>query len=96
MQPLVVGPSGRAAPSWTGLAAPLPVVSGVVVLTSLAVTVVAWQLQVAAPGSAPIAALQWFDVNSERNVPTAWSVLLLLSCAVTSALLAVQDRSGSG
>ena len=89
----VVRPSGRPLPSWTEVAAPLLVVSGIVVLMSLAVTVAAWRLQVAAPGSAPIAALQWFDVSSERNVPTAWSALLLLSCAVTSALL---SRGGSG
>jgi hypothetical protein len=83
-------------PSWTGLAAPLLVVSGVVVVMSLAVTVAAWRLQVAAPGSAPIAALRWFDVNAERNVPTAWSALLLLASAVTAALLAVRARGGSG
>ena len=93
MNPLVVRPSARAVPSWTRLAAPLLLVSGGVVLMSLTVTVAAWRLQVAAPGSAPIAALQWFDVNSERNVPTAWSALLLLACAVTAALLAVR---GSG
>lgn len=86
----------RPVPSWTRLAAPLLVTSGVVVLLSLAVTVAAWRMQVAAPGSAPIAALRWFDVNSERNVPTAWSALLLLSCAVTAALLAVRGRGGSG
>ena len=96
MDPLVVRPSARAVPSWTGLAAPLLVVSGGVVVMSLAVTVAAWRLQVAAPGSAPITALQWFDVNSERNVPTAWSALLLLASAVTAALLAVRARGGSG
>ena len=94
MDPLVERPSAPAAPTWTGLAAPLLVVSGVVVAMSLAVTVAAWRLQVAAPGSAPIAALQWFDVNSERNVPTAWSALLLLACAVTAALLAVRGGAG--
>lgn len=82
-------------PSWTALAAPLLVTSGAVVLMSLAVTVVAWRLQVAAPGSAPIRALQWLDVGSERNVPTAWSALLLLSCAVAAALLAVRGRGSA-
>jgi hypothetical protein len=96
VDPLVVRPAARAVPSWTGLAAPLLVVSGVVVVMSLAVTVAAWRLQVAAPGSAPIAALRWFDVNAERNVPTAWSALLLLASAVTAALLAVRARGGSG
>ena len=91
----VLPPSSRPAPSWTGVAAPLLVVSGVVVLLSLAVTVAAWRLQLAAPGSAPIAALRWFDVSSERNVPTAWSALLLLSCAVTAAVLAVRARGGA-
>ena len=94
MSQLVVRPSRDA--TWTGLATPLLVVSGAVVVMSLAVTVAAWRLQVAVPGSAPIAALEWFDVNSERNVPTAWSTLLLLSSAVTAALLAVRSRSGSG
>ena len=88
-------PALRPVPSWTGLAAPLLVASGVVVLMSLAVTVAAWRLQVAAPGSAPIPALRWFDVGSERNVPTAWSALLLLSCAVTAALLAVRGRGAA-
>jgi hypothetical protein len=80
--------------SWVRLAAPLLVVSGIVVLMSLAVTVAAWRLQVAAPGSAPIPALQWFDVSSERNVPTAWSALLLLSCSVTAALLSLRGGAG--
>jgi hypothetical protein len=84
-----------APPSWTRLAAPLLVTSGVVVLMSLAVTVVAWRLQVASPGSEPIAALRWFDVGSERNVPTAWSALLLLSCAIAAALLAVRGRGNA-
>jgi hypothetical protein len=82
--------------SWLRLAVPLLVVSAGVVLLSLAVTAAAWRLQVAAPGSAPIAALRWFDVNSERNVPTAWSALLLLASAVTAATLAVRARGGSG
>ena len=96
MDPLVAGPSRRAEPSWAGTAMPMLVVSGGVVVMSLAVTFAAWRLQVAAPGSAPIAALRWFDVSSERNVPTAWSALLLLSCAVTAALLAVRGRGGAG
>jgi hypothetical protein len=83
-------------PSWARLAAPLLVVSGGVVLMSLAVTVAAWRLQLASPGSAPIAALQWFDVNSERNVPTAWSALLLLTCAGAAALLAGRGRRDTG
>ena len=93
MVQVVVGPSGRRTPSWAQVAAPLLVVSGAVVLMSLAVTVAAWRLQLAAPGSPPIAALQWFDVSSERNVPTAWSAGLLLSCAVAAALL---SRGGGG
>lgn len=93
MDPLLVRPPARAVPSWTGLATPLLVVSAGIVVLSLAVTVAAWRLQVAAPGSAPITALRWFDVNSERNVPTAWSALLLLACAGTAALLALR---GSG
>lgn len=88
--------ASRSEDTWTGLAAPLLVVSAAVVVTSLAVTVAAWRLQVAVPGSAPVAALRWFDVNSERNVPTAWSTLLLLSSAGAAALLTARGRSGSG
>ena len=95
MHQLAVRPD-RADVSWVRSAAPLLVASGGVVLLSLAVTVAAWRLQLAAPGSPPIAALQWFDVGSERNVPTAWSAGLLLASAVTAALLAAQARSGSG
>jgi hypothetical protein len=87
-------PVRRQDPSWGQLAVPLLVVSGAVVVMSLAVTVAAWRLQVAAPGSAPIAALRWFDVNSERNLPTAWSALLLLASAVAAALLAVRGGAG--
>ncbi len=95
MQPTVLLPPGRRDPSWARLARPLLLVSAAVVLMSLAVTVAAWRLQVAAPGSAPIAALRWFDVNSERNVPTAWSALLLLACAVVAALLAVRGTGSA-
>jgi hypothetical protein len=95
VQPTVLLPAVRRDPSWAELARPLLLVSAAVVLMSLAVTVAAWRLQVAAPGSAPIAALRWFDVNSERNVPTAWSALLLLACSVVSALLAVRGRGSA-
>lgn len=81
--------------SWTRMSAPLLAVSAAVVLLSLTVTVVAWRVQVASPGSAPLGALRWFDVNSERNVPTAWSALLLLASSVTAALLAVRGRGGA-
>lgn len=94
MELTAVRPSHAPAPSWTATAAPLLVVSGLVVVMSLAVSVAAWRLQVAVPGSAPIPALQWFDVSSERNVPTAWSALLLLSCAVAAALLAARGGVG--
>ena len=95
MQPTVLLPPGRRDPSWAELARPLLLVSAAVVVMSLAVTVAAWRLQVAAPGSAPLPALRWFDVNSERNVPTAWSALLLLACAVVAALLAVRGRGSA-
>ncbi len=95
MDPLVVRSTGSPQRSWLHLAAPLLVVSAGVVLLSMVVTVAAWRMQLAAPGSAPIAALRWFDVNSERNVPTAWSALLLLACSVTAAVLAVRGRGGA-
>ena len=81
--------------AWLRLAAPLLAVSALVVLTSLVVTVVAYRLQVADPGSAPVPALRWFDVNSERNVPTAWSTLLLLAGAAAAAALAQEGRHSS-
>ena len=95
MHQLTVRPDREDA-SWVRSAAPLLVTSGVVVLLYLAVTVAAWRLQLAAPGSPPIAALQWFDVGAERNVPTAWSAALLLASAVTAALLAARARARSG
>jgi hypothetical protein len=70
-------------------------VSVLLVATSVAVHYVAYRLQVAAPAESPIAALRWFDVNSERNVPTAWSAALLLASAVLAAVLALR-RDGLG
>ncbi len=67
-------------------------VSALLVIASVAIHYLAYRLQVANPGSAPIAALKWFDVNSERNVPTAWSALLLLACVVVAASLALRRR----
>lgn len=87
-------PAGRRS-SWVALARPLLAVSALVVLLSVAVTYVAHRLQVADPTSEPIAALRWFDVNSERNVPTVWSATLLLSSSVTAAVLALRGR-GAG
>ena len=81
--------------TWFGLATPLVSVSALVVLLSVAVTYVAYRVQLADPTSTPIPALRWFDVNSERNVPTAWSALLLLSSSTTAALLAVRGRGAS-
>jgi hypothetical protein len=42
-----------------------------------------------------VPALRWFDVNSERNVPTAWSTLLLLAGAAAAAALAHEGRRSS-
>jgi hypothetical protein len=39
-------------------------------------------------------ALRWFDLGLENNVPTAWSVLLMLRIAVLAALLAWAARVG--
>lgn len=79
---------------WLRTAAPFVLASVLLVLTSGGVLVVAWALQVAEPGSAPVTALRWFDVNSERNVPTAWSAFLLLGSAVTAALLVLARSRG--
>lgn len=85
---------------WLRTAAPLVLVSGLLVLASVVTLLVAHRLQAADPTTEPIAALRWFDVNSERNVPTAWSALLLLSSSVTAALLALRrgraDRARAG
>ena len=72
-------------------------VSVLVVALSIGIHYSTYRLQVATPGEPAIAALQWFDVNAERNIPTAWSTLLLLSSALVSALLAARRpvfRSG--
>lgn len=78
--------------TWLRTAAPLVAVSAALVATGLVVLLVAYRLQVADPLSPPLAALQWFDVSSERNVPTAWSTLLLLGSAVTATLLWLRGR----
>lgn len=67
-------------------------VSALLVALSLAVRVAAYRLQVADPASEPVAALRWFDVNSERNVPTTWSVLLLLAASLLAAGLALREH----
>lgn len=72
----------------------LGAVSMAVVATSVAVRALAHRLQVADPGAPPIDALTWFDVNSERNVPTAWSVALLLGCAAVALSLTRRGREG--
>lgn len=67
-------------------------VSAALVVASVTTRYVAYRIQVGAPGSEPIAALRWFDVNSERNVPTTWSVALLLGAAVVAAVVAARRR----
>ena len=72
-------------------------VSALVVVLSVGVHYLAYRLQRASPGAPPIAALTWFDVNAERNVPTAWSTVLLLASALASVLLALRrDVFGPG
>lgn len=78
---------------WLGLAAVGVAVSGLLVLLSVGTHLLAYRLQLADPGSAPIAALRWFDVNSERNVPTAWSASLLLGASVVAAALALRSTA---
>ena len=68
-------------------------VSTVLVATSVATHYLAYRLQVADPGADVIAALSWLDVNAERNVPTAWSTLLLLAAALTAGVLALRGAA---
>jgi hypothetical protein len=83
--------SSRADRDWLRVAAAGAAVSALLVLLSVGTHFVAYRLQVADPGSAPIAALRWFDVNSERNVPTAWSACLLLGSSVLAAVVALRS-----
>lgn len=71
-------------------------VSAVLVAFSVGTHYLAYRLQVATPGSPPLSALRWVDVNAERNIPTAWSVLLLLSAAWLAATCARGTASGRG
>lgn len=76
---------------WRRALVPLAL-SVLVVAASLVARYVAYRVQVADPGTVPIAALRLFDVNSERNVPTVWSAALLLSCSVLAVGLARRDQ----
>lgn len=63
---------------WLRASAALLGVSVLLVAASLATRYAAYLAQRRDPGSSPLAVLRLFDVNSERNVPTLWSVGLLL------------------
>jgi hypothetical protein len=74
--------------------------SGVLVALSLATRYGAYRAEVAAPGSARVAAwkvvMKLFDVNSENNVPTWFSSLLLSGDALLAGLVAAIVRRARG
>jgi hypothetical protein len=71
----------------------LLLVAGLLIALSLATRYGAYRAEVAQPGSTQVAAwkavMRLFDVNSESNVPTWFSSMLLMGCAQLAALLAV-------
>jgi cytochrome bd-type quinol oxidase subunit 2 len=75
-------------------------VAGLLIALSLATRYGAYRAEVARPGSAQVAAwkaiMRLFDVNSEKNVPSWFSSMLLMGCALVSALLAALGRRGGG
>jgi hypothetical protein len=78
----------------------LLLVAGLLIALSLASHYGAYRAEVAQPGSTQVAAwkavMRLFDVNSERNVPTWFSSMLLIGCAVLAGLLAVLLRRAGG
>src|SRR6266545_5147574 len=75
-------------------------VAGLLVALSLATRYGAYRAEVAAPGSAQVAAwkvvMKLFDVNSENNVPTWFSSLLLFGDALLAGLVAALVRRAGG
>jgi hypothetical protein len=74
----------------------LLLVAGLLIALSLATRYGAYRAEVAQPGSTQVAAwkaaMRLFDVNSERNVPSWFSSMLLMGCALAAALLGVLVR----
>jgi hypothetical protein len=75
-------------------------VAGLLVAVSLATRYGAWRAEVARPGTKQVAAwkavMRLFDVNSEANVPSWFSSLLLGGCALAAGLLAALQRRAGG
>jgi hypothetical protein len=71
----------------------LLVVAGLLIALSLATRYGAYRAEVAQPGSTQVAAwkavMRLFDVNSEGNVPSWFSSMLLMGCALVAAVLAL-------
>jgi hypothetical protein len=74
----------------------LVLVAGLLIALSLATRYGAYRAEVADPGSARVAGwkaiMRLFDVNSEHNVPSWFSSMLLMGCALVAALLAALGR----
>jgi hypothetical protein len=75
-------------------------VAGLLIALSLATHYGAYRAEVARPGSAQVAAwkavMRLFDVNSEHNVPSWFSSMLLIGCALVAAILAALTRRAGG
>ncbi|HEX5878718.1 MAG TPA: hypothetical protein VF468_10405 [Actinomycetota bacterium] len=74
--------------------------AGLLIALSLATRYGAYRAEVAQPGSTQVAAwkafMRLFDVNSEGNVPSWFSSMLLMGCALVAALLAALVRRAGG
>ena len=81
---------GAARSTWIAVAGGAVLVSALLVGLSVLTYAVAYRMQLADPGSPPLPALAWVDVNTERNIPTAWSAALLLVSASGAARLAAR------
>jgi hypothetical protein len=75
-------------------------VAGLLVALSLATRFGAWRVEVAWPGTSQVAAwkaiMRLFDVNSEGNVPSWFSSLLLAGGALAAGLVAAMVRRVGG
>jgi hypothetical protein len=75
-------------------------IAGLLVALSLATRYGAWRAEIARPGSTQVAAwkaiMRLFDVNSEGNVPSWFSSLLLAGGALLAGLIAAMARRVGG
>jgi hypothetical protein len=84
--------AGPPADRFRAVAAAGIAVSTFLVALSVGTHYLAYRVQLADPGSPPLAVLRRFDVNSERNVPTVWSAALLLGSSVLAVRLHLRSR----